>query len=202
MTDVNRRQVLKVLGAAPAAMAFTWTMEEAVQAAGAVQQARATAAAAGQPYAPRFLSPHEYATVTALGDLIIPADATSGSASDAGAPEFIDYLIAEQTDRQTAVRGGLSWLDNECRRRFDKAFVDCADAQRRQVLDDIAWPAKAPAGMSQGVHFFNLMRDLVATGFWSSKIGVADIGYLGNKMVAEWTGAPENVLQKLGVSYD
>ena len=203
MSDINRRNMLRILGAAPAAaVAFTWTTEEAVEAAQQSQQARRQAAAANQAYKPRFFTDHEYATIVALADLILPKDSRSGSASEAGAPEFIDYIVAEQPDRQTAMRGGLGWLDAECRERFDKAFVNCVDAERRQLLDDIAWPQKARAEMSHGVRFFNTTRDLVATGFWSSEIGVKDLGYIGNTAVAEWKGAPPEVLQKLGVSYE
>jgi Gluconate 2-dehydrogenase subunit 3 len=201
MTEMKRRDVLKTLAAAPAALAFTWTAEEAAAATQQAQQARAAAASTGRAYAPRFFTAHEYASVIALADLIIPRDARSGSASEAGAPEFIDYLIGEQVDRQTAIRGGLMWLDNECLTRFDKTFLDCADVERRRVLDDIAWPRRAAPERRAGVRFFSTMRDLVATGFWSSRIGVADLGYLGNRAVAEWTGAPEEVLRKLGVSY-
>jgi gluconate 2-dehydrogenase gamma chain len=193
--------MLRVLGAAPAAaVAFTWTTEEAVEAAQQAQEARRQATATNQPYTPRFFSAHEYSTVVALSDMILPKDSRSGSASDAGTPEFIDYIVAEQVDRQTAIRGGLAWLDAQCQARFDKTFLRCAEAERRQVLDDIAWPQKARPGMSHGVRFFNTMRDLVATGFWSSEMGVKDLGYLGNTAVAEWKGAPPEILQKLGVS--
>ena len=116
--------------------------EEASAAAAQSIEARAQAAAQQQPYRAALLHGDGYATIVALSDLIIPRDGSSGSASDAGAPEFIDYIVAEQPDRQTAMRGGLVWLDSECRRRFDKTFVACTDAERRQVLDDIAWPAQ------------------------------------------------------------
>src|SRR5436190_19307778 len=106
----NRRQMLKLLGATPAALAFTWTMEEAVEASTKSQQARAKAATAKTAYKPRFFNAHEYATIVVLGDMILPKDARSGSASDAGAPEFIDYIVAEQPTRQVAMRGGLQWL--------------------------------------------------------------------------------------------
>lgn len=203
MTKINRRDTLKLLGAAPAAaVAFTWTAEEAEVAAQQARQARTQAAAANKPYAPRFFTAHEYATIVVLGDLIIPKDGRSGSASDAGTPEFIDYLTSQQPDRQTAMRGGLAWLDNECRERFDKTFLASADADRRKVLDDIAWPRRAKPDFSQGGRFFNTMRDLVATGFWTSKIGVADLGYLGNTAVMEWTGAPQAILDRLGVKYE
>lgn len=196
---MKRRDVLKQIGAVPAAAAFVWTVEEASAAAAQAQQARAQSAASGQAYAPKFFTAHEYATVTALVDIIIPKDDRSGSASDAGTPEFIDYLISEQKDRQTALRGGLAWLDAECTKRFEKRFLDCADADRRKVLDDIAYPRRAKPEHRQGARFFTTMRDLTATGFWSSQIGVADIGYMGNRPVAEFA-VPANVLARLGVN--
>jgi hypothetical protein len=174
-------------------LALAITPEEATAAAVQVAQSR--------PYALRFFTPREYATVVALSDLILPRDARSPSASEAGAPEFIDYIVAEQPTRQTAMRGGLVWLDSECRQRFDKPFADCTDTERRQVADDIAWPRKARPEMSHGVAFFTAMRDLVATGFWSSRIGVEDLGFLGNRPVGEFSVPPE-ILKRLGVSYE
>jgi len=201
MADLDRRTVLQIVGGTAAA-AFTWTAEEASAAAAQAQQARAQAAATGTPYARKFFTAHEYATVVALADMIIPKDARSGSASDAGAPEFIDFIVADQPARQTPLRGGLRWLDAECTKRFDRRFLECADSQRRQVLDDIAWPQQAKPEFTQGAAFFTTMRDLVATGFFSSKLGVADLGYIGNRPVAEWTGAPPEILNRLGVSYE
>jgi hypothetical protein len=198
---MDRRKVLQVLSAAPAAVAFTWTPLEA-QAAADHAHAAVQASAASGPYQPRFFTAAEFATIRLLADLIIPRDAKSGSASDAGAPEFIDYIVAEQPERKTAMHGGLVWLDTESRRRFDKGFMAAAPAERAQILDDIAYPAKAPKAFSHGVRFFTTLRDLVATGFWSSKVGMADIGYMGNVFVAEWKGAPDDVLKKLGVSYE
>jgi gluconate 2-dehydrogenase gamma chain len=199
---MNRRQALGVIGTVPAAaFAFTWTTEEAAAAATQATAARAQAAAAERPYRPRFFTAAEYATIVLLSNLIIPRDARSGSASEAGAPEFIDVIVAEQPARQTAMRGGLVWLDSECRRRFNKSFVALADAERRLVLDDLAWPSNARPELSQGVAFFTTLRDLVAAGFWSSRIGVTDLGYTGNVPVMEWTGAPDAVLKKLNVQY-
>jgi gluconate 2-dehydrogenase gamma chain len=196
MADLNRRQMLSVLGAAPAAVAFTWTPAEAREASAAIQNA----AQAGQPYVPRFFTAAEFALVIALVDIIIPRDGRSGSASEAGAPAFIDYIVAEQPNRQMPMRGGLAWLNAECQQRFEKPFLTCSDTERRLVLDDIAWPAKAKPEFSHGVAFFTTMRDLTAAGFFSSKIGMADVGYMGNG-VSAWDGAPAAVLQKLGVSY-
>jgi hypothetical protein len=180
----------------------SWRMEGAHAAVAATaRRLLDEAAAAGQPYAPRFFTAPEYAMVIALAEMIIPRDARSGSAVDAGAPEFIDVITAEQPSRQVAMRGGLAWMNAQCEERFGKRFLDCADTERRQLLDDIAWPAKARPEFSHGVGFFSMLRDLVTAGFWSSKIGVEDIGYMGNRM-AVWNGAPPEVLQKLGVRYD
>lgn len=201
MSDINRRDVLGLIGAVPAALAFTWTDGETTLAAAHARSAR-DQGAAGQAYRPRFFTAHEYATVVLLSDLIIPRDARSASASEAGTPEFIDYIVSEQARRQTAMRGGLAWLDAESVRRVDRTFLDATDAEQRALLDDIAFPARTRAELRHGAVFFTTMRDLVASGFWSSRVGVADLGYMGNRPIAEWTGAPANVLQKLGVSYD
>ena len=201
MRELKRRRVLQILGATPAAAALALTESEAALIAQQAQTARRRAAAAGQAYKPKFFTAAEFATVVALADMIIPKDARSVSASQAGVPEFVDHFVDMQQPRQVAMRGGLVWLDTECRRRFDKAFVNLDDAERRQVLDDIAYPAKADPRFSHGVRFFTAMRDLVAGGFWSSKAGVRDLGYQGN-VPTQWDGAPQAVLDKLGVKYE
>jgi hypothetical protein len=197
MAKVNRRQLLQLLGSAPLAAAFTWTAAEAAEAQQKAQTARA-AAPKGR-YTPKSFSAHEYATVVVLVDLIIPKDDRSGSATDAGVPEFMDFMMTDQPNRQTAMRGGLAWLDLECQDRFDKLFLDCADAERAAVLDDIAWPRNAKPELGAGVAFFNSFRDLTASGFWSSKMGVEDLKYMGNTMVPEWKGCPEEALKKIGL---
>lgn len=199
MDTLNRRSMLKLLGAAPAVAGFTWTDAEAAQAAQAAQTARKPAAGTKAAYKPKFFTPHEWATVNVLVNLIIPKDDRSGSATDAGVPEFMDFMMDDQPNRQTAMRGGLAWLDLECQDRYDKTFLDCAADQRTAVLDDIAWPQKARPEISQGVAFFNSFRDLTASGFFSSKMGVEDLKYLGNVMNASWDGCPPEALKKLGL---
>jgi gluconate 2-dehydrogenase gamma chain len=211
MADMKRRRVLQILGATPAvALSLTSVAEGAEQkpapppATTAAKPAAAGAAAKG-PHKPRFFTAHEYATVTMLVDIVIPKDDRSGSASEAGVPEYMDFSLfdtfADQPERQVAMRGGLQWLDRECRTRFKKNFVECTADQRTQVLDDIAYPKKAKPEMSHGVRFFTMFRDFTATGFFTSKIGIADLKYMGN-VPNLWDGAPPEVLQKLGVSYD
>jgi hypothetical protein len=131
--------------------------------------------------------------------MIIPRDARSGSATDAGVPEFMDFIVNDQESRQTAMRGGLAWIDLECHRRYDKTFLGCSAAERTAVLDDISWPDRARPEMSHGVAFFNSFRDLTATGFWTSKMGIEDLQYMGNTFVAEWDGCPPDALKKLGL---
>jgi hypothetical protein len=195
---MDRRTALRLTAAAPLAGAFSWTSCDVDDASRAARSVRAS----GEPFTPAFFDTHEWQTVRALVDLIIPADARSGSATAAGVPEFMDFMMTDVPDRQTAMRGGLRWLDGECRARFGRAFVECDDAQRAAVLDDIAWPARAKPEHSQGVAFFNSFRDLTATGFWSSRMGVEDLQYMGNVPVGEWNGCSPDALRKLGVRYD
>jgi hypothetical protein len=189
-----------MMAGAPVAAAFAWTEAEAAQAHEHAQAARTAAAKTGAAYKPKFFTPHEWATVRVLVDIIIPKDERSGSATDAGVPEFMDFTMVDQPARQTAMRGGLSWLDGETNRRFDKTFVAATDAERRLILDDVSGHGEPPPGLSHGQAFFRSFRDLTASGFWTSKMGIEDIGYIGNTLVPEWTGCPADALRKLGVT--
>lgn len=149
----------------------------------------------------KFFTAEEMATITILADIIIPKDEVSGSASDAKVPDFIEFIVKDMPENQIPLRGGLRWLDVECMKRFEKSFKDCSQQQQLEVVNDIAYPErKLKPGMSQGVKFFNLMRDLTATGFYTSEIGVKDIGYMGNKP-NQWNGVPDDVLKQYGISY-
>ncbi len=198
MSDIDRRTLLKLMAAAPAPAGFVWTEADVEAAAGQAQAARA--ARAGAAFAPKFFTAHEYQTVGVLVDLILPRDERSGSATDAGVPEFMDFMMVDQPPRQVAMRGGLAWIDRECLRRHDLPFVRCSAAQQTALLDDIAWPARGAAELSHGINFFNSFRDLTSSGFWTTKVGIADLQYLGNVAVAEWKGCPEEVLKKLGLN--
>ncbi len=200
MPRVDRRDVLRLLASVPMAAVFQLTPSEAA-AAHALAQAAQRAAAAGTPFTPKFFTPHEWETVRVLVDLIIPRDQRSGSATDAGVPEFMDFIVLDQPVRQTAMRGGLAWLDRECQERFDKTLVMCSAAEQSAVLDDIAWPRRANPEHAHGVAFFTSFRDLTAGGFWTSRMGIDDLQYIGNRSVAQWRGCPEEALNKLGVKY-
>ncbi|HXF94955.1 MAG TPA: gluconate 2-dehydrogenase subunit 3 family protein [Gemmatimonadales bacterium] len=192
---MRRRDVLRA--AAGAALA-TWAPVDVIQAAMRAARVRT----AGRAYQPKFFTLHEWETVRVLVDLVIPPDERSGGATEAGVPEFMDFMMQDRPSLQTPMRGGLAWLDTECRERFGKTFVECGDRERRAVLDDIAWPRRARPELSHGVAFFNGFRDLTASGFWSSRMGIEDLQYLGNRFVPEWRGCPPEALRKLGVSYD
>ncbi|GAA3969850.1 gluconate 2-dehydrogenase subunit 3 family protein [Mucilaginibacter dorajii] len=142
----------------------------------------------------KFFTAAEMATITVLGDIIIPKDAKSGSASDAKVPDFIEFIVKDIPDHQTPMRGGLRWLDLQCLNRFGKVFTDCSHAQQIELVDMIAYPKKAKPEMAQGVAFFNRMRDLTASGFYTTKMGIDDIGYVGNSP-NKWTGVPDDVLK-------
>ncbi|HSF16045.1 MAG TPA: gluconate 2-dehydrogenase subunit 3 family protein [Vicinamibacteria bacterium] len=189
---IDRRKALALLASVPTAAAFSITAREVESAHRALQKA-----AGG--YAPTFFDHHEYETVRLLVDLLIPGDERSGSATDAGVPEFIDFMMTDEPERQIAMRGGLAWLDNECLDRFGSSFVEASAAERTSLLDEIAWPERASPELSHGVGFFNAFRDLTATGFFTSRMGMEDLDYRGNVYVTEWTGCPPEALRKLGL---
>jgi gluconate 2-dehydrogenase gamma chain len=148
----------------------------------------------------KFFTDHEMATITILADIIIPKDDISGSASDAKVPEFIEFIVKDMPSHQVPMKGGLRWLDMHCMKKFEKSFRDCSAEQQIHVADEIAYPKKAKPEVSQGVQFFSLMRNLTATGFYTSEIGVKDIGYAGNK-ANQWNGVPEDVLKQYKLAY-
>lgn len=200
--ELTRREALGLIAAVPAAGVLSWTDAEAREAFEQATSARRAAARAKTAYTPKFFTAAAYGMLVALVDLIIPKDERSGSATDAGVPEFIDFLMVDQPPRQLAMRGGLALVDQVCLDRFDRTFMRCTDEERRQVLDDIALAGNALARpeLSQAVAFFNSLRDLTATGFWTSRIGVTDLQYTGNVYVAKWNGCPEDALKKLGLA--
>ena len=198
MKRITRRAALELFAAAPAAAALVWTPAEARQAHAHVEAAQA--AKPVTPFRPKFFTAHEYATVGVLVDLIIPRDERSGSATDAGVPAFMDFMMIDQPRRQIAMRGGLAMIDRLAADRFGRRLVSGTDRQRRSLLDEIAYTSNPDRSLSQAIAFFNSFRDLTASGFWSTKIGVADLQYQGNVFVSEWTGCPDAALKKLGVS--
>lgn len=200
---MDRRESLKLLALALSATApgaltaagCRWTASDAERAARDAEEARARG-----DFSPQFFTDEEYGTVRILADMIIPADDRSGSATEAGVPEFMDFIVTDMPDMQDPMRQGLAWLDVWSRERCGASFAACSDAQRVELVDAIAWPEDADPALQDGVNFFNFFRDLTASGFWTTEAGMADLGYMGNVFVSEWTGAPKSEIERLGLS--
>ncbi|HVB40751.1 MAG TPA: gluconate 2-dehydrogenase subunit 3 family protein [Terriglobales bacterium] len=196
---MERRDVLKVLGTAPAA---AFLPAAALTAPAAAQAAPATAATPAGPYQPRALDAHEYRLLTVISDLILPADERTGSATDCGVPACVDdFLTIRGELLLDQIRGGFLWLDSETRRQHGVDFANATKAQQTALMDRIAWPGRAALADQNAAAFFNHLRDLVVNAFYSSKMGVKDLQYEGNTMVMHWVGCPATVLTKLDTSY-
>ncbi len=197
----QRRALLKALTAIPASALVP------ISSAGGAERKQSAPSTPGPTpppteaaYKRKVLDEREWKSICVLSDLIIPADERTGSATQAGVPEFIDaWLELRRGDLLAEIRGGLMWLDMECNHLFNRDFADCSETQQMQILDRIAYPAKAASRDANAVAFFSHLRDLVVSGFFSSKMGVKDLPYLGNTMVADWEGCPPEVLHKLGL---
>jgi gluconate 2-dehydrogenase gamma chain len=191
-TGISRRDVLRTLamGATLESVLRVIPAQAAEYAHRMVEQAKT--AAPGGNYAPRYFSDNQYQTLRALCQLIIPQDQHSAGAIEAGAPEFIDLLASENEQYQARLGGGLMWLEHFCAERYDKPFLGCAADQQKEVLDLIAFRRNAASepGLSPGVAFFAFLRDMTCDAFYTSKIGIEDLGYVGNTSLSEFPGCP------------
>jgi len=190
---IGRRDMLKVFSAVPAALIPLGSAVAAEQ-----KTSGKPAAKAASGYQRKTFTDHEWESVKVLCALIIPADERSGGATQAGVPEFMDdWLDFKGGDLRAEIRGGLMWLDLECNHQFGHDFVRSAPAEQKKILDRIAYPKKSVPEDSNYVAFFSHLRDLVVGGFFSSEMGVKDLPYLGNKVVADWEGCPPNVMAQI-----
>jgi gluconate 2-dehydrogenase gamma chain len=194
----ERREILKLMTSMPAAALVSVAPFASGVAQAAPQQSSAQEGQSGAH--PKALTPHEWKMVRILSDLIIPADDRSCSATQAGVPEFIDdWLDLKRGNLLDEIRGGLTWLDMQSNRSFHYNFADCSTARQKQILDRIAYPEKAAPEDASAVAFFNTLRDLVVSGFFTSLPGVRDLPYVGNEPQQKWNGCPAPVLAQLGV---
>jgi hypothetical protein len=192
MRGVSRRDILKTLamGAVGGSVLQVIPAEAAEFAHQMVRKEKATSPAG--KYAPKYFSVHQYSTLSALCDVTIPKDERSGGALDAGALEFIDLLTSENPKYQLKLGGGLFWLDSFCTDRYEKTYLECTPQQRKEVLDLIAFRknAKQDPTLSQGVAFFAFLRNMTCDAFYTSKIGIEDLQYIGNTSLREFLGCP------------
>lgn len=191
-SSISRRDVLRTLamGAVGGSVLHVIPVEAAEQVHKMI--AREKAHASDAKYKPKFFSAHQYATLCALCDAIIPADDHSGGAVQAGAPEFIDLLTSENSDYQVKLGGGLMWLDGICSDRYGHPFIDCAPAQKTEILNQIAYTKNGLTDptLCPGIEFFSFTRRLTSDGFYTSEIGIADLQYMGNTFLKEFPGCP------------
>ena len=189
---ISRRDVLKSLGMGVAASSVLRVIPAQAAEYAHHMVAAEKAAAPAKAYTPKFFSAHGYKTLQSLCQAIFPADAESGGAIEAGAPEFIDLLTSENEGYQRILGGGLMWLDNTCSDRYDKAYLDCSPEQQKEILDKIAYRknAAADSSLSQGVEFFSFLRNMTADGFFTSEIGIKYLGYIGSTYLTEFSGCP------------
>ncbi|MGH7654600.1 MAG: gluconate 2-dehydrogenase subunit 3 family protein [Gemmatimonadaceae bacterium] len=199
MRNPSRRDILKAAAIAPLAFVPFSHADAALAAAHAMEALQGQAG--GVAYVPKFFHADEWKELRVLVNLIIPKDERSGSATDAGVPEFMDFICIAYPDRQASMRDGLRWLDALAYDTYHKNFANCSDAEHRAMLDQIAWPGKAAPEMREGVQYFNRIRDFTASGFFSSQMGVKDIGYIGNAALPAWHGCPKPALDHIGVRY-
>ena len=188
---VTRRNVLKSLtmGAVAGSVLRAIPLQAAEYAHNMIETETANRTRA---YVPKFFPPHQYKTLRMLCETIFPADADSGGAIEAGAPEFIDLLTSENESYQSKLGGGLAWLDSTCASRYGKAWLDCAPQQQNEILDLIAYRKNAAQDESlvHAVEFFSLLRNLTSDGFFTSKIGIKYLGYIGNAFLIDFPGCP------------
>lgn len=196
--SMKRRDMLKVISTLPAAALAPMAPPMARDAAAKSAIVPAQGEAGAEPYKRKILTEHEWKTVSVLSDWIVPADERSGSATQAGVPAFIDDMLDFRGGMMLAeIRGGLTWLDLECNRLYDHDFVDCPKSQQKAILDRIAYPKTAAPEDANAVAFFNRLRGLVLSGFFSSEMGIKDLPYLGNRAVEHWDGCPPEVMAKI-----
>ena len=223
--SLTRREALRALGAAATALPVLDAVSQGQQPAPAAKQApkgaqapKAAQAPAAAPRGgpwdpdlihprpgswPRLLSARELATLAVLCDTIIPADEHSPAASAVGAPAYINEVVSAPNDREqrdlVRVRGGLVWLEAESRKRFGKGFAALSAAQRTEICDDICYLPKAKPEFQAAARFFDLVRDLTATAFYTTPEGMKDIGYIGNVALPRFDPPPKEILEKLGL---
>jgi gluconate 2-dehydrogenase subunit 3-like protein len=190
--SITRRDILRTLafGAAAGSVLQIIPAEAAAYVHQMVHKEKSSALTGA--YTPKYFSSAQYAALLFLCDTIIPKDEKSGGAVEAGAPEFIDLLTSENPEYQLKLGGGLYWLDAACTDRYSHLFMECTPEQKKEILDLIAYRknAKKDPSLSQGVAFFSFLRNLTCDGFYTSKIGIADLQYIGNTALREFPGCP------------
>jgi gluconate 2-dehydrogenase gamma chain len=189
---LSRRTILKSLSIGAVAGSVLRVIPlQAAEYAHSMIESEKTDAKTGA-YTPKFFDAQQYKTLQSLCETIFPADADSGGAIEAGAPEFIDLLTSENEEYQAKIVGGLKWLDSTCSTRYNKTYLNCTPQQQKEILDLIAYRknVEQEESLSQPVEFFSFLRKFTADGFFTSKIGIKYLGYKGNTYLTAFPGCP------------
>jgi gluconate 2-dehydrogenase gamma chain len=190
-SGISRRDVIKslVLGAAGGSVLFSIPAEAAQHVHELVRTEKASASG---HYTPKYFSPASFALLKSLCEAILPSDAAAPGAAAAGAPEFIDLLCSENEEYALKLGGGQRWLEHYANDEFGADYLKCSPTQQKEILDLIAFrrngvshPAAQP-----GIAFFAVLRSLTCDAFYTSKIGIAYLGYVGNTYLMEFPGCP------------
>lgn len=146
-----------------------------------------------------FFTEEERKKLDTLVDIIMPADSESPAATELKVTDFMDFMMLDQPGYQTPMRGGLMWLDFEADEKFGKPFNELSKDQVIEIVELVAWPDNADPAYEGGVRWFNLLRNLTCTGYFTTEAGWKYMGYKGNTPNV-WDGIPQHVLDKHGLS--
>src|SRR5215510_230460 len=184
--DIQRREILRVMGVAAVAAHFPGFARWACAAAHPTAEPAPVRPAA---YTPQFFQGAEYKVIERLADLCIPSDETPG-AREAGAAEFVDFMVAHDQEQQQPMRNGLAWLQARCQRSFARDFLDLTAQQQVSVLEPLAYRAKYREGEESGREFFRRVRELTVMGFYTSKIGYQELDNPALRFYSESPACP------------
>ncbi len=152
-------------------------------------------------YAEQFFDKKDLEHIALLCDIILPPKEGEQDAVESGLVDFIDFVVKDMEGNQEPMRNGLDWLYAEAQKRYSKEFIQATNEEQIALIDEIAYPDEAKEEMKEGVAFFSHLRNLVVTGYYTSKAGIEDLGYMGNTPNV-WDGVPQDVLDKHGLTYE
>ena len=215
ISDLSRRDAIRRIALALTAAGAATTGALDFASAQHVHKEVKSSKGAADDYTPKLLTEHEFQTVTKLAELIVPADDRSGSAVDAGAPEFIDLLCSQNETLARTYTSGIGWLDARMRQRHNSTFVEASGEQQTEMLDllveaqrgskepDVLWDRdyarfhdygmEKRSDLGAGVRFFDWVRKMSVDAYYTSAMGIKDLGYIGNEALSEYTVPQEAI---------
>lgn len=193
MSDISRRDAVRRLGLA---LMATGALDR-LSAQEVHHMAAQSAGAAGAPYRPKTFSVDEYRTLERLTDLIIPVENGAPGAVAAGCAAWIDTISSENEQLQGIYRRGFTWLDAAMRERGARDFLSATPGEQTALLDLIAYRRNETAELAPGIEFFTWVRRMTVDAFYTSEIGIRDVGYKGNSPMASYPEPTEAIAYAL-----